>query len=180
MNGTEIKRNKNQAIHATWNITPAFVAINKSGIQKESHKSEYFQNKNYRIRSIKESISLRYTPYSSFRLEVDYTFSDMKNLTGREKAIKHQIGTQLHYSKKKKFRIQGEIDYIHYQYDFSENTPIAYQMLEGLKPGRNGTWSLIFQKDIYKNLELNLNYSGRVSQKHSAIHTGQVELRASF
>jgi hypothetical protein len=104
----------------------------------------------------------------------------MNNQTGKEEGVKHSIGTKLRYSRNQKFRIQGEFNFIHYEYGFPDNTPIAYQMLEGLKPGRNGTWNLIFQKEIYKNLMLNLNYSGRVSQEHRAIHTGQVELRASF
>ena len=180
MNGSDMKTKKNQAIQTTWNITPTIMFKNKTGTEREHYNSEYFQKKNYRIQRLNESVSLRYSPFSSFRIEMEYGFSDMDNRAGEEKAIKHRIGTKIHYSKSKKFRIQGNLSLIHYRYGFPEDTPIAYQMLEGLKPGRNGTWNLNFQKEIYKNLMLNLNYSGRVSQHHNAIHTGQVELRASF
>ncbi len=180
MNGTDLKTKQNQTIHTTWNITSNLTLENESGIERENYKSEYFQNKNYRIRRLNEALKLLYRPFPSFRAELEYGFSDMNNRPGKEEGIKHRIGTKLHYSKSKKFRIQGELNFIQYQYGFPEDTPIAYQMLEGLRPGRNGTWNLNFQKEIYKNLMLNLNYSGRVSQQHKAIHTGQVELRASF
>ena len=180
MNGTDLKTKQDQSIHATWNITSNITVENESGIEREKYTSEYFQNKNYRIRRMNEALKLRYRSSSSFRAEMEYGFSDMNNQTGNEEGVKHRIGTKLRYSRNQKFRIQGEFNFIHYEYGFPDNTPIAYQMLEGLKPGRNGTWNLIFQKEIYKNLMLNLNYSGRVSQEHRAIHTGQVELRASF
>ncbi|MFW6099906.1 MAG: hypothetical protein ACOC90_00835 [Bacteroidota bacterium] len=180
MNGTNLKTKNNQGIHVTWNITQTLTFENESDIIRERYQSEYFQSKNYRIKRLNEAISFRYRPVSSFRIKVGYGFSDMNNRGGKEKGKKHRIGAQIHYSKSNKFRIRGDISFIHFQYGFPEDTPIAYQMLEGLKPGRNGTWNLIFQKEIYKNLELNLNYSGRVSQNRGAIHTGQVEFRASF
>ncbi|MBS3776288.1 MAG: hypothetical protein V5A59_10335 [Bacteroidales bacterium] len=180
MNGTDLKTKNNQALQATWNITPTLTFENKAGIEKEHYSSEYFQNKNYRLKRLNESLSFLYRPFSSFRIEFEYEYSAMDNRAGEEKANKHQIGTQFNYSKSKKFRIKGSFSFIHYQYGFPEDTPIAYQILEGLKRGRNGTWNLVFQKELYKNLELNLNYSGRVSQNHNAFHTGQVELRANF
>ncbi|MGM0531862.1 MAG: hypothetical protein ACQER7_10975 [Bacteroidota bacterium] len=180
MNGTDLKTKNKKAIQATWNITPTITFENEAGIVKEHYSSEYFQNKNYRLKRLNESVSLHYRPFSSFRIETEYEFSDMDNRAGEEKATKHRIGTQINYSKSEKFRIKGGFNLIHFQYGFSEDTPIAYQILEGLNPGRNGTWNLTFQKKLYKNLELNLNYSGRVSQDHNAFHTGQVEMRASF
>jgi hypothetical protein len=53
-------------------------------------------------------------------------------------------------------------------------------MLDGLKPGTNWTWNLSFQKIVGKNLQLSLNYSGRLMQGLPAIHTGGMELRAFF
>ena len=53
-------------------------------------------------------------------------------------------------------------------------------MLEGLQAGQNLTWKLIIQKNLTKYLDLNLNYQGRKSETNSAVHTGNIQLRAYF
>ena len=180
MNGADWKEDEKHSIHVTWNIQPGFSILNKSRVGQESYRSEFFQNKNYRIKRLEESLSLRYQPSDATRFELGYDFADQKNTSGNEKAIKHRVGLEFHLSRVRSFRLKGSTHFIHFRYGYPENTPIAWQMLEGLKPGNNATWSLMLQKELYQNLELNINYSGRVSQGHRTIHTGQLELRASF
>ena len=60
------------------------------------------------------------------------------------------------------------------------NTPVAYQMMEGLQPGINFTWNLIAQKKLTKFLDLNLSYFGRKSETSRTIHSGTVQLKAYF
>ena len=62
----------------------------------------------------------------------------------------------------------------------STNTPVAYQMLEGLQPGKNFTWSLLAQKKLTDFLDLNLNYFGRKTETSKTIHTGTIQLKAYF
>jgi hypothetical protein len=180
MNGSDMKEDKKHGIQLTWNIRPTITILNKAWIGDERYQSEFFQNKNYRIERFEESFSLRYRPTSSLRFELDYDYADRVNRQGKEKATKHRVGLEFHISRIKQFRLQGKTHFIHFDYGYQANTSIAYQMLEGLKPGKNATWSLILQKDLYKNLELNFNYSGRTSQDYRTIHSGQVELRAHF
>jgi hypothetical protein len=132
------------------------------------------------MRSLDESFTAHYSPVPAYRFEITCGFTNRKNLSGDEHAVKQQIGSGIQFTRHSRFRIRGELSLIHYRYDFPVNTSIAYRMLEGLKPGRNGTWRLLVQKEIYKNLEMNIHYSGRLSENQSAIHTGQVELRAIF
>jgi hypothetical protein len=180
MNGSNLKTNEKQGLRAVWHLTSTISLENESELGTQSLQSAYFPDKNYRIRSLNESFLLRYSPSSSLRLEIDYGFSDKINRSGTESAIRNKVGGRFHYSKRERFKLEGKISMIHYHYNALEHTPLAYQMLGGFKPGKNGTWSLSFQKNIYKNLDMNFQYSGRVSEKHRAIHTGQIELRASF
>jgi hypothetical protein len=60
------------------------------------------------------------------------------------------------------------------------NTPVAYQMLEGLQNGKNYTWSLLFNQKLNSFLNLNLNYLGRKSENSKTIHIGSIQLRANF
>ena len=180
MNGTELQEDHKHGLHLTWNINEALTLLNRSSIIRKRYQSEFFSNKNYRLKNLRESFSLRYHPSSAMRFELGYAFADMNNQQGPEKAIQHKINLKFQISRVKQFRVHGKTSLIHFDYGAPRNTPVAYQMLQGLKPGKNATWSLVLQKEIYQNLDLNLNYSGRTSQGHRTIHTGQVELRASF
>ena len=62
----------------------------------------------------------------------------------------------------------------------NKNSPVAYQMLEGLQSGKNYTWSLIFQQKINSFININASYLARKSENSPIIHTGSVQLRADF
>src|SRR6056297_1592520 len=180
MNGTEIKKQKQNKTQAMWNISETFGFINDLSFKTEKYNSEYFQNKNYKLDILSNRFTIRYNPFPSLRLNLHYEFANKNNLMGAEKAVKHEIKTNLYYSKLKNFSLQVNAGFIYFEYNEPGNTAIAYQILKGLKPGKNGTWELSFQKGLYKNLDLRLNYQGRISEEKEAIHTGQVELRANF
>jgi hypothetical protein len=180
MNGSDMTENQKHGVHLTWNIQPGLTLLNKAAYSEESHQSGFFENKNYRIHKLKESLSLRYHPSSSLRMEAGYELADKTNIQGPEKAMQHRFNLEMQVSRVEKFRIRGRVSYIRFDYDAETNTPVAYQMLRGLKPGNNATWNITLQKELYQNLDLNLNYSGRSSHGHKTVHTGQVELRANF
>ena len=73
-----------------------------------------------------------------------------------------------------------KVTYIKIKYNSIENTPVAYEMLEGLKAGNNATWSVSYQRNLSGNLQLTLNYEGRKSQNVNMVHVGSVQLRAYF
>jgi len=79
-----------------------------------------------------------------------------------------------------KYSINGEVNFIQNKFEGSPFSPVAYQLLEGLQPNDNFTWSLFLQKKITDFLDLNLTYFGRKSETANAIHTGSVQLRAYF
>ena len=62
----------------------------------------------------------------------------------------------------------------------NQNSPVAYQMLEGLLAGRNYTWSLMYQQKINSFINLNFNYLGRKGENSTTIHNGSIQLRADF
>jgi hypothetical protein len=53
-------------------------------------------------------------------------------------------------------------------------------MLEGLRPGKNGTWNVSYQQNLSDHLQLNLIYDGRKSTETPVVHVGSVQLRAYF
>ena len=76
--------------------------------------------------------------------------------------------------------INGEFNFINNAFEGNSNSPVGFQLLEGLQPGRNLTWNVIAQKKLTKYLDLNLSYFGRKSETSNTIHTGNVQLKAYF
>jgi len=180
VNGMETRNALTHEIQTHWNITQQTSIINKARYKENNQQSEYFKNSDYQIETYSNDLTFRYRPVSNIQWELSYVFQDKTNRTGKEETTQHNLGTSLKWSKLKSFNLQLRANFIHFDYPYSENTPIAYEMLEGLKPGKNGTWSVTIQKNLYKNLQLNFHYNGRVSEQNQAIHTGQFEVRANF
>jgi hypothetical protein len=84
------------------------------------------------------------------------------------------------YAGKKQLTMNGEFSLFDNQFSGNQLAPAAYQLLEGLLPGKNTTWRLLLQKNITQYLDINLNYQGRKGETSAAIHTGSVQLRAFF
>jgi regulator of sigma D len=90
------------------------------------------------------------------------------------------LGSSFQYSNRDKFSVTASFNWIDNQFSGNKNSPVAYQMLEGLQPGKNMTWVLGVQKRLMSFLDVNINYFGRSSEGSKTIHTGTVQLRASF
>jgi hypothetical protein len=60
------------------------------------------------------------------------------------------------------------------------NNAISFEMLEGLKPGKNYTWTAGLVKTLQNNLQITLQYNGRKSENSKTIHVGSAEVRAFF
>jgi hypothetical protein len=115
------------------------------------------------------------------RFDVFYQFLNKENMLGEMELMEQQkIGVSFAYNNVQKISISGEFNYIDNAFEGSAFSPVAYTMLEGLQPGTNFTWSLLFQKKITKYLDANLSYFGRKSESSSIIHTGTIQLRAYF
>jgi len=97
-----------------------------------------------------------------------------------QEAELNELGLEFKYNVANKSNIQINIDYFNFAYNDLANSPIAFEMLEGLLPGNNAKWSALFQTQLSKYLQLNLSYLGRVAEGGKVIHNGQAQLRAFF
>ena len=110
-----------------------------------------------------------------------YDYKNKKNVIGNLEALNsHQFGTSYHTANKKGTAITANFNFIINNFDKDFNSPAAYQMLEGLQPGKNYTWNLLVFHKINSFINLHLNYLGRKSEASTTIHTGTVQLRANF
>ena len=167
--------NFNHKFEESWLLTL------QSDFENNESISENFATKNYNFNETRLSPKLSYLLNDNTRFDVYYQYADKNNTIGNLETLKQEkYGTSFTFSNQNNNSIIGEFNFISNSFNGNVNTPVAYQILEGLQPGKNFTWSLLAQKKLTKFLDLNLSYFGRKTEISQTIHTGSVQLKAYF
>ena len=156
--------------------------INTLGnISTNESLNENFVTRNFNISERQFQPKLSYLFSENAQFDIFYQFTSKENTIGNsEELSQNNYGFSFTYNNAQKIALTGEFNYFKNDYVGNANTPVAFQILEGLQPGKNFTWSLIAQKKLTKFLDLNLNYFGRKTESSKTIHTGTVQLKAYF
>ncbi|PLX10527.1 MAG: hypothetical protein C0597_16615 [Marinilabiliales bacterium] len=179
-NGFDQRNKINHGLKIRWKFISDFTFQNYIELGKKNYESQFFSIKNYELDNLSNETKIQYQPGFQTKIELNYTFTKKNNSLANEKSNSHNIGTEINYSVSKKGNLLAKGNYLNISYNSDVNTSIAYEMLEGLKPGNNATWNLTFQRKLTGYLEMNILYNGRVSEKTKTIHTGSLQLRAFF
>lgn len=143
--------------------------------------SENYSSKNYKINSLSLNPKISYLFSTQASLDFFYEFKNKENQQEAFETLEqHRLGTSFIYNTTNKFSINGEFSFYQNKFEGNALSAVAYQMLEGLQPGKNLTWRLLFQRNLTKYLDANINYQGRTSETSKTIHTGSIQLRAFF
>ncbi|WJJ97302.1 hypothetical protein [Algibacter luteus] len=167
--------NFNHKISGNWLINMLSAFDNNESI------SENFTSKNYNFDEARFNPKLSYLFNDNSSFDVFYQFAKKDNTIGDMESLKQQnYGISFTLGSSQNSALNGEINYFSNDYNGNPNTPVAYQILEGLQPGKNFTWSLLAQKKLTKFLDLNLSYFGRKTETSRTIHSGTIQLKAYF
>ncbi|PSG90167.1 hypothetical protein [Aurantibacter aestuarii] len=145
--------------------------------------SENFSSKDFNIDSQAVFPKISYLVGANTHFDLFYQFLSKENSIGNLETLKqHKYGVSFGLTGKDvtKGSINGELNFINNTFEGDSNSPVGYQLLEGLQPGKNLTWNLIAQKKLTKYLDLNLSYFGRKTETSNTIHTGNIQLKAYF
>ena len=167
--------NFNHKFAKSWLITF------EGSTSKNESLNENFATRNFELDELRFEPKLSYLFNENARFDVFYKFTSKDNVIGDEESLEQSnYGVSFTYNNAQKIAMTGEFNYFANTYNGNPNTPVGYQILEGLQPGKNFTWSLLVQKKLTKFLDLNLNYFGRKTESSRVIHTGTVQLKAYF
>jgi hypothetical protein len=143
--------------------------------------SENYPSRNYEIKSYQIAPKIGYLFSKNASWDVFYEFQNKENQIGSlETLVQNRLGSSFSVNSVKGFSMNGEFSYYENTFTGNNSTPVAFQMLEGLQPGKNQTWRLLLQKNLTEYLDVNINYQGRNSETSKTIHTGNIQLRAFF
>lgn len=179
--GLQENKLKSHQLNFTHQFEEVWLANLKGGFGSNETLSENFENRNFNLENYQINPKISYLASRQTRFDVFYQYMNEENLLGDLELLKQQkIGFSFAHNNVEKISISGEFNYIDNAFTGSTFSPVAYTMLEGLQPGTNFTWNLLFQKRITKYLDANLSYFGRNSENSKTIHTGTIQLRAFF
>lgn len=182
-NGIESRRTIIRTFKTRWNITRTFTLQNLFSNGIKSNKSEFFNNQNYYLSNYETEPKIIFQPDVKFRWSLLFNYKEKYNsdLYGGEILKAQKLGTEVRYNIASKGSVMLNINLIKNLYSSPlNNTLIFYEMLEGLLPGTNTTWEVVYQQNLSKHMQLSLNYNGRKSDETPVIHVGGVQVRAFF
>lgn len=180
VSGYDTRNNITHTFQIRYQIIPTLGIQNRYSKGSKIYNSEFFTAKNFSINHNSEEFKIIYQPNMNYRITGKYEYKDKKNINGSETLYSNQGGIELSLMSTGKSIINFDFNVIYNMYHFPTNTPIAYEILEGLLPGINYTWNLCLQRQLANRLQLNIIYNARKSPDLKIIHNAAVQMRAFF
>jgi hypothetical protein len=144
-------------------------------------ETENFNNRNYEINVVALQPKISYVLNNENRFSAFYHMKNKENILAEFEKLKQQkIGVEYFYTGKSTSQFNANFTTFFNDFSGNPNSPVGYQMLEGLQEGTNYTWTFLWSKKLNSFLNVNLNYKGRKSLNSKTIHTGTINLKAIF
>ncbi|HRC32423.1 MAG TPA: hypothetical protein PK736_03155 [Bacteroidia bacterium] len=179
--GYEFRTKEIHAINTRVNFSSQFTLVVKGESISDNNKSEFFTSRNFSLASQQITSTFSYQYLSTFNASLIYLFGNKTNASElKERAQQNNIGIECRLSGIKKGNLNTQFHFINLKYNGAENTPVAYEMLEGLRTGINTTWNVNYQQNISKSLQITIGYEGRKSPTVKTVHVGNMTARAFF
>ncbi len=181
-NGIEGKTLLSHEIKWRVNFLKAWAINSDNTLSEKSNVSEYFTSRNYKIKAYESEQKLLYQPNTVFRISAIYKYTEKRNgMDGASQtAFLSTYALELKYNQTEKGSLTGRVDFISIRYNDSENSSVAYEMLNGLSRGDNYTWELNYQRNLNSNIQISINYTGRKTPNSPIVHLGGAQVRAYF
>lgn len=182
LNGFQTNGVISHLVNVRWNITTKYTIILAGDFGNDFNASDFISDGNYRIQFQKFLPEFRYQPNQFFRISINGEITQKNNYDTEldQNAQIIGVGLESRFNMPSKGSLFANIKFSNIDYTGPNNTPSQVNMLETLRPGLNLTWSLSWQQNLNKFLQLSINYNGRKSEDISAIHVGGVQVRAFF
>lgn len=182
VNGFDTRQNSYKEARLRWNISQQFWWDLSYKDGKKISRSQYFGTRDFSIVYYEAAPKLNYQPNTAFRITASFKYTDKNNNVefGAQRATLQDYGMEVKYNILQKGSLNVKANFIQINFNGTENTSLAFEMMDALQNGKNITWGLIYQRNLTNNLQLSLSYDGRKSEGSKTIHTGGAQVRAYF
>lgn len=182
LNGSESRLRENNILHMRWNTTQQWTAEAQFSTGRTVSASDMLLGRSYSIdeRALAPKVTWQPNTRSRTILEFKYTGKSNSDELGGEQAELRDLGIEFRYNSTGKGALTVNANYVGITYDGTVDSSLGTEMLAGLKPGRNLTWSFSIQRRLSDHLQVDLTYNGRSSPGVPVVHVGGAQVRAFF
>jgi len=147
----------------------------------KSYQSEGFATRDLDIAiyRIKPEVSIRPTSNTRFVLKYNYQHKNQRILS-LDEARFHEFTTEYTLRNASKYSLDLSASFVNIKFTGLPNSPIEYDMLEGLKNGQNFLWNVLYTKRVGRNMDLTFSYEGRKTGISPVVNVGRAQLKATF
>ena len=180
--GFESRRNEEQFFRGRWNISKSIstqIALTQG---ERASDSEFFDNKDFVIEFWKVEPQLTFLPSKTFRTIFRYKYQEDLNVLGEsgESAIMHDLNLESTFNQSSKTSIRLQFSFVNIAFNGQANSPVGFAILNGLQNGENFLWNLSLNRQLAKNIQLNITYEGRKTGNARVVHVGRAQVAATF
>jgi hypothetical protein len=179
-NGFESRIDLLQQLGLRWNFIQTLTFYSEIRIGRKEAASDFLAGRNYTIVYNGVQPKLTYQPDPTLRMGLSALYNEKKNTQGTETAVVRKLAADCALNALEKGTLRAELNFYSINYAGASGNSLAFEMLEGLQPGYNFTWSIGFQKNLSEAIQLNLQYNGRKPMSTEIIHAGSMQIRAVF
>lgn len=182
LNGSESRVRESNLVHLRWNTTTQWTFEVEAGSGRTGSNSDLLLGRTYAIKDKSTAPKLTWQPNTRMRGSVRFKYTDKRNQEefGGERAELRDLGAEFRFNSPDKGTVQVNGNLVDISYSGTVDSSLGTEMLSGLKPGTNLTWSLSIQRRISDHLQVDITYNGRSSPGSPTVHVGGAQVRAFF
>ena len=187
-NGVESRQTRSGGVRSRFNLTSSLTLNVEIEAGNRLNFSPWLRNRNFDLEFYQAEPRLVFQPGPEWRLTTAYSFKSRFNRrkeeggiqTGGERAVLHSAWIEGNWNILKKGLVTGRVSVLHVAFNGVTNSALGFEMIEAFAPGINGSWTLNVQYNIGQNLQLTVNYDGRIGRNLQPVHIGGMQVRAFF
>jgi hypothetical protein len=148
----------------------------------KQNRNDFFENRNYKYNARIIHPEIFYQTEKGIRVGTYVKYTEALNAPeyGNDQAFIREFGLDFRYFIINRGNIDAKIATHQINFNGNVNSPLAFDVLNGLSNGSNLTWNVSFGGKAKGNIQINLSYEGRKTQVFKTIHIGRAEARYIF
>ncbi len=151
-------------------------------LSSKQNRNDFFENRNYKYQARIINPEIFYQTQKGIRVGTYFKYTEAVNAPeyGNDQAYIQEYGLDFRYFIINRGNIDAKIASHQIKFTGNPNSPLAFDILNGLSNGHNLTWNVSFGGKAKGNIQINLSYEGRKTPVFKTIHIGRAEARYIF
>lgn len=180
--GFEWRQNDKQQVIGRYSFNRSLNLILDGEMSRKQNRNDFFENRNYNFTSTIFRPELYYQSLKGIRVGSYFKYTEAFNAPelGNDRAYISETGLEFRYFIINRGNFDAKIASHSINFIGNSNSPLAFDVLNGLSNGRNLTWNFGFGGKTKTNIQFNVSYEGRRSPLTKTIHIGRAEARYIF